>query len=168
MSSEPDMCEIGLKELMADLQRKKLSKSEADRRFSAYHRKRFNKMLENVAANEVPIGDMPYPGTAVNTADYDNFLSNLKRIDNDLEELIRIVREGVSHYFKNGEYPAPHYAWRIAIILRKRKMHQEEANFLEAFSRLFSDGNGARYEQIAKRSVKARYLAEKHKHRGAD
>jgi len=165
MSNESDMCEIGLKELITDLQRKKLSKSEAGRRFSAYHRKQFNRMLEKVATNEVSIEDVPYPGNAANIADHDNFCSDLKRIDDDLGELIRIVQEGVSHYFENGEYPAPYYAWRIAIILRKRKMHQEEADFLDAFSRLFSDGNGTRYEQIAKRSVKAREIAEKHKHR---
>ena len=165
MSNELDMRGLGLKELMADLQRKKLSKSEANRRFSTYHRKRFNEMLEDVATNDNPVGDAPYTGTAVNTADYDKFRSDLKRIDDDLGELIRIVREGVSHYFENGEYPAPHYAWRIAVILRKQNMHQEDADFLDAFSRLFSDGNGARYEQIAKRSVKARDMAERHKHR---
>ncbi|MDA8022640.1 MAG: hypothetical protein MPK05_06620, partial [Gammaproteobacteria bacterium] len=161
MSNHLDIHAAGLMELMAELQRKKPSKSEANRRFSAYHRKQFDEMLEKTMANEDPVGGLPHPGTAINTSDEEEFRAHLKRVDNDLEEMIRIVREGVAHYFENGEYPAPYYAWRIAIILRKHKMHQEEADFLEAFSRLFSDGNGARYQEIAKRAVRARQLAEK-------
>jgi hypothetical protein len=68
------------------------------------------------------------------------------------------VAEGVEHYFQNGEYPPPYYAWRIGVILRKSKLLTLELEFLEAFNEKFSDGVGQRYGKIGERIAKLRNL----------
>lgn len=90
----------------------------------------------------------------------DEFREKLRSIDNDLGEQIRIVQEGVEDYFTTGMMPAPYYAWRVAVILRKAKEFELEAEFLEAFSTHFRAGLGRRYQRIAERAPKARKLAE--------
>ena len=117
-------------------------------------------MEQNITYGEVTGG----PGTAMSKdiANEQEFKARLRLIDNDLAEQARIVLEGVENYFKCGEMPAPYYAWRIGVILRKAKAYSLEADFLEAFSSHFRHGNGSRYRQIAKRANKARALAEKH------
>jgi hypothetical protein len=50
----------------------------------------------------------------------------MKVIDNNLGEQIAIVAEAFSTYLATGEVPAPHYPWRIAVILRRAKMPEAE------------------------------------------
>lgn len=85
----------------------------------------------------------------------------VKSVDNDITALIDIVQSGIDGYSKTGMYPAPHYAWRIAILLRKDKRPDLEARFLKAYSAKFSDGLGRRYQDLAKRVEKAEILARK-------
>jgi hypothetical protein len=89
----------------------------------------------------------------------EEFRAKLRSVDNNLREQIRIVREGVEDYFRTGMMPAPYYAWRVAVILRKAKEFELEADFLEAFSAHFRKGLGRRYQQIAERAPKAKELA---------
>ncbi|MBK1695784.1 hypothetical protein [Rhodovibrio salinarum] len=92
----------------------------------------------------------------------EEFRQRLRSIDNNLSEHIEIVRDGVTHYYESGMYPAPYYAWRIAIILRKAKAYSLELRFLEAWNARRSDGLGKRYQDLAAREEKARTLAKNH------
>lgn len=133
-----------------------LSPDEAQRRHRAYFARHFDTMLANGKTYGEATGA---PGTAVKTTDEKEFRAHLARIDNDLAEQARIVAEGIEHYFENGERPAPHYAWRIAIILRREKCFGLEADFLEAYSAKFPGEIGGRFKDIADRAPKARDLA---------
>lgn len=133
-----------------------LSPDEAQRRHRAYFERHFDTMLATGKTYGQVTGA---PGTAVNTADEKEFRAHLASIDNDLSEQVRIVAEGIEHYFKNGERPAPHYAWRIAIILRRERCFGLEADFLEAYSTKFPGAIGGRFKDIADRAPKARELA---------
>jgi hypothetical protein len=148
-----------VRELIAYLNsRPKLSPDEVKRKHEAYFERVFGQMPRTGATYGEATGS---PGTAVTTTDEAEFRKHLRAIDNDLLEQARIVTEGVHHYFENGEYPAPYYAWRIAVVLRKAKQYQLELEFLEAFSAKFSDGIGQRYRDIAERIVKTRVLAKR-------
>jgi hypothetical protein len=138
--------------------RPKLSVEEVERRYKAYFEKAFARMTSSGVTYGEATGA---PGTAVTTTDETEFRKRLREIDDDLAEQVRIVTEGVSHYFENGEYPAPYYAWRIAVILRKTKEYELEREFLEAFSAKFADGRGKRYIDIGQRVEKARALANR-------
>ncbi len=83
-------------------------------------------------------------GTVDTTGSEEEFRERLRSVDNNLAEQTRIVREGVEDYFKTGMMPAPYYAWRIAVILRKAKELELEADFLEAFSAVGSENPIAR------------------------
>jgi HIRAN domain len=81
-----------------------------------------------------------------------DFHAYLQSIDNDLSAQLDIVDVACRSYFKNGEIPAPYYPWRIAVILRKRKMKEQERDFLEAWCRHFASGNGVTYGELVKRA----------------
>lgn len=99
------------------------------------------------------------PGTAMATRDEAEFRARLRDIANDLGAQIGIVREGILHYFKNGEFPAPHYAWRVAVILRKHRQYQLEADFLQAFCLHFGGDLGKVYSDLYHRIPNANALA---------
>jgi hypothetical protein len=76
----------------------------------------------------------------------------IKSIDDDLGENVAIVSNSFSEYLTNGQVPAPFYAWRICIILRKAKMHKIELRFLDGWARHFANrGIGQRYEMLMTR-----------------
>lgn len=133
-----------------------LAPEEAERRYRAYFQTAFDSMLSTGKTYAQATGA---PGTAIKTADEKEFRAHLARIDNDLSEQARIVAEGVEHYFQNGERPAPHYAWRIAVILRREKLYTLEAELLGAFSAKFPGDIGGRFKDIADRKAKAMELA---------
>jgi hypothetical protein len=56
----------------------------------------------------------------------------------------------------SGQYPAPHKAKLIAIILRKLKLNDLEEEFLAAFHDKFFDGNGRTYQDIGARLLQLR------------
>lgn len=101
------------------------------------------------------------PGAVSSSPDLEEFRRALREVDGDLTAQIRIVSEGVQSYFETGEFPASYYAWRVGVLLRKVGRYDLEADFLEAFTVLFGDGNGARYDEIAERAAKARKLASR-------
>ena len=123
-----------------------------------YRRKALNVMLETGATYGEATGA---PGTVSPTRDAEEFKRQLRAIDDDLTNQVRVLNEGVGAYFAHGEWPAPYFAWRIGIILRKAKQPTLEAEFLEAWSVHFRNGPGARYQAVAKRAIKARQLASR-------
>lgn len=134
-----------------------LTKQEIETRFSRYFKNAFGKMLDD---GQTYGQATRAPGTAIKTTNEAEFRAHLKATDNNLAEQSRIVAEGVRHYFENGENPAPYYAWRVAIILRKEKLYALEADFLEAFSEKFPATIGGKYKDIAERAHTARKLSE--------
>lgn len=122
-----------------------------------YSRSMWDKVLNAGCTSGKPLRT---PGTAMVTGDHADFVSYMQSISDDLATQIEIVREGVEHYFENGESPAPAYALRVGVILRKRRLYRIEADFLEAFAAHFSRESSGRTEmQIAARAIKARALA---------
>jgi hypothetical protein len=95
----------------------KLSPEEASDRYRRYFRNVFDRMVHSGESYGQATGA---PGMVMPTGDEAEFRKRLTAIDNDLREQVRIVREGVQHYFGNGEYPAPYYAWRIASFFVQR------------------------------------------------
>jgi hypothetical protein len=132
-----------------------LSVDEKDLRFKKYFRNVFSRMRQQCTTYGEESGG---PGMAPYSPDLKVFKAGVKSIDNNLREQLRIVVEGVEHYFQNGEYPPPYYAWRIAVILRKSKLLALELEFLETFNAKFFDGVGQRYGQIGERIAKLRNL----------
>lgn len=129
---------------------------------SALYKAYSGRVWERVFAEGLTYGEASgAPGTAMATRDDAEFRVRLRAIDNDLDAQIGIVRDGVLHYFKNGEFPPPYYAWRVAIILRSQRRFQLEADFLRAFCRHFSGGPGKRYQDLFSRIPKAQALADK-------
>ena|SRR5713226_4641347 len=145
-----------LKKLIGSLNsRPRLSVEEKDLKFKKYFKAVSSGMIEHSTTYGDESGG---PGMAPYSTDQKVFKAGVKSIDNNLREQIRIVAEGVEHYFQNGEYPPPYYAWRIAVILRKSKLLTLELEFLEAFNAKFCDGVGHRYGQIGERIAKLRNL----------
>lgn len=78
----------------------------------------------------------------------------LKSIDNDLAKQASIVDESFTAYLDRGEIPAPYYAWRIAIILRRAGCERLELRFLAAWCKHFDSKGGGRYAKLAARYSK--------------
>lgn len=78
----------------------------------------------------------------------------MRAADNDLSQQVTIVQKSFDYWLKTGEIPAPYYAFRIAVILRKAKHKDLEKQFLEAWVRHFPDGNGKRYADLVERARK--------------
>ncbi|TMV02549.1 hypothetical protein FGK63_20170 [Ruegeria sediminis] len=78
----------------------------------------------------------------------------MKKADNNLEQQVSIVQKSFDFWLKTGEVPAPYYAYRIAVILRKAGHKDLEKRFLEAWTRHFPSGNGKRYSDLVERARK--------------
>lgn len=68
-----------------------------------------------------------------------SFRAYMKRIADDLGEQVRIAQEAVEGWFECGESAPPHYARRIAIVLRKAGRLEDELAFIEAYALHFGD-----------------------------
>ena len=132
-----------------------LSDDEREERSKDFIGSRADELLQGKTVGEIH----NYRGVGFNTRDQDKAKEQLREIDNDLDAQIRIVAEGVQHYYDAGVYPPPYYPWRIAVMLRKAKEYELEAQFLDAFNSRFSDGLGKRYRQLVDRATKARQKA---------
>lgn len=77
---------------------------------------------------------------------------DLRKVDNDLNFHAGVVAGMFEEYLARGEVPAPHYAWRICIILRREKETKLEREFLSAWCTHFGavDG-GATYDALRQR-----------------
>lgn len=65
------------------------------------------------------------------------FREALKDTSNDLAAQVDRVERFVARWLEVGELPAPYYADRIAVILRKAKDFEMEQRFLAAYLKLF-------------------------------
>lgn len=90
-----------------------------------------------------------------------SFLANddaqefIKRISNNLQENVKIVRLSFLEYVEFGEIPAPYYAWRICVILRKVKLQDLEREFLSVWCLHFAGSHsGSRYADLVARAEK--------------
>lgn len=92
-------------------------------------------------------------------------LAFLHGSQSDVEELLRscsdnlafhvkVVRDSFDYYLRSGEVPAPHYALRIAIILRRAGRNSEELCFLNSWLRHFPGNGIGSYESLQKRRDK--------------
>jgi hypothetical protein len=93
-------------------------------------------------------------GPSFLSLDEKSFQAHMRMIDNDLGEQTSIVSKAFAGYLEIGEMPAPYYAWRIAVILRRAKMLEIERRFLAAWCRHFMEGNGSRYAALNERNRK--------------
>ena len=83
-----------------------------------------------------------------------DFRSYLNEIKNDLEINCVITEKFFSYYLASGVQVPPHYAWRIAIILRKTNNLKLELDFLNEWCRHFPDGPGVKYSELSIRREK--------------
>ncbi|GLK84438.1 hypothetical protein [Ancylobacter defluvii] len=84
-------------------------------------------------------------------------LEMLHSIENYLSAQISIVEKSFSRYVVTGDLPAPHYPFRICVILRKSKESDLEMSFLAAWCRHFGwigRDSGARYADLVSRAKK--------------
>lgn len=132
-----------------------LSVEEQKRRHHAHFRQAMNGMQQGASYGEAS----GYRGVAFASTDSDVARQQIRDADNDLRRQTEIVRDAISHHLENGVYPAPHYPWRIAVILRKIKEYTLEYEFLEAYASVAGDDAN---HSFSERAVKARKLAEKH------
>jgi hypothetical protein len=109
-----------------------LSREKARQLNSQYTRDRISRMLASGETFGQASGTMQH----LNQTNED-FRAFMKRIDNELVVQLRIVQEAVALWFAHGEYPPPHYAWRVTVILRKAGMSAEEAAFISSYARHF-------------------------------
>jgi hypothetical protein len=137
-----------------------LTSQERSDRYAAHRQRVFQAMLAKRQSYGEANDVVGMPSFTAGCTEQE-FHEKLATIDNDLLEQLRIVQSGVDHYFAHGEIPAPYYAWRIGVILRKVKEVRLEAEFLAAFAKHFKGGNGSRYALIAERAIKAWELARK-------
>jgi hypothetical protein len=129
------------------------SKDERAQRHSRWFKSVFPVMAERGISLGEAAGKI---GMAPFSPDGAEFRANVRKIANDVREQIRIVSEGVDHYYQAGQNPAPYYAMRIAIILRKLKQSGLEEEFLAAFNDKFSDGIGGTYQKLVSRLERLR------------
>lgn len=116
---------------------------------------REHKIIEKMLANGVTYGEASGEYEFLNQS-YEDFQKYLKSINNELDSNVEIVRYGFETYIKRGDAPFPYYAWRIAIILSKNKLFEEEREFLYEWCRHFGrlENCGARYRDLVIRAKK--------------
>lgn len=154
--SAVSLCQASLQEVVALTARLEttplLSSREQSDRYAAHRQRIFQWMLAKQKSYGEANDFVGVPGFTAGSTEQE-FREKLAAIDNDLVEQLLIVRSEVDHYFERGEIPAPYYAWRIGVILRKGKEIRLEAEFLSAFAKHFKGGNGSRYAMIAERAL---------------
>jgi hypothetical protein len=84
----------------------------------------------------------------------------IRSINDDLGANVGIVSNSFRDYLSTGEVPAPHYAWRICIILKRGKKHDLELRFLRGWARQFGGrGIGMTYEKLTARLEKLELIS---------
>lgn len=82
--------------------------------------------------------------------------SELRATDNELRWQVKVVSDMFDDWLRLAEWPAPHYANRICVILRKAKALPFEEAFLEAYCSHFLSDAGRTDKIIADRFRKVR------------
>lgn len=94
-------------------------------------------------------------GGALNFLNRPDAEDYVKSIRHDLAVNVGIVSDSFRDYLTSGEIPAPGYAWRVCIILKKLKRRDIELRFLRSWARHFANrGVGMTYLKLATRHSK--------------
>lgn len=138
-----------LLELIEDLKARPVLSREDCKRLGAEHRKRaLDQMLSGASWGET------HNAPTILQQNEDDFRAELRRIANDLGEQVAITKEIVENRWSIGEPLFPYYPRRIAIILRKAKLHKAECNFLAAMHIHFPWFESDRLEKAMKLALK--------------
>jgi len=128
-----------------------LSAEEAAKRSKKFYAAMSARMFDEGVSSGVAAGVPSHL-----TGSEEHFRAEMARMDNLLGEQVRIFQEGLDQWFTHGERFPPYYPYRIAVILRKAKRPDLEADFLRGYVRHFGHWRhgGARYAQIVERAMK--------------
>ena len=116
---------------------------------------REKKIIERMLQENITYGEASGEYEFLNKNEKE-FKAYLKIINNELDTNVEIIKHGFENYIHRGDAPLPYYAWRIAIILSKNKLYQEERIFLHEWSRHFArlENCGGRYKSLIERARK--------------
>lgn len=78
----------------------------------------------------------------------------LKSIKDDLGRQTEICNEVLDQHFQMGEPIAPHYFFRVALILRKQKAFDLEREFIQSFALHLYGARGSSFEKMTARADK--------------
>jgi hypothetical protein len=96
----------------------------------AFSDRAFATMLASGVTYGQAAGSMPWLNVP-------NAPEELRKLDNDLTAQVSMTDHVIENWFQLGEPVAPHYPFRIAVILRKRKQADLEDDFLRSYGRHF-------------------------------
>ena len=85
---------------------------------------------------------------------HDENRAYMKKIDNDLEEQVRLVGHFFRLWVDHGDPIPPYFPSRICVILRKHKRADLEFDFLHAYVRHFTDTTSPRNTKMIERAAK--------------
>lgn len=75
--------------------------------------------------------------------------------DQDFDWQLGVVSGTFSEFLQTGEVPPPHYAMRVAILLRKAARQDLERQFLQGWEKHFGGrGVGSTYSKLSQRLAK--------------
>ncbi len=129
-----------------------LTKREAKRRYREFTRKAHDRILND----GVSYHDAVETPRMYLTEDRETFDRKLRMTDNDLVWQCETVSAAFRRYQRTGETPAPYFALRVAIVLRKAREHARERKFLAAWCRHFRRHVGGKYTTLVERYAKLR------------
>jgi hypothetical protein len=147
---------VALTALLRDAPR--LSDDEVQARNLAARERRTADFIEKGSAP--PLGMQGMPEFASMGPDVHGFMRD---VADNLRWHLDYTARGVAAFFTEGWQPAPHYPRRVAIILRKAKRWDLEADFCEAYAEHFYDAATDADPWCIERAAKARKLDAKAK-----
>jgi hypothetical protein len=123
-----------------------LSREEARRR----HKETFGAVFDRMTRTGETYGAASGSPSILNQGE-DAFRQELRSINDKLGRQVEITHQFIDGWFERGDIVAPHWPWRITVILRKAKRFDLERKFLAAFTRHF---NGPPFASFTDRAVK--------------
>lgn len=127
----------------------RLTDDEVKALYEPYSRRIFDEMLDTgESLGEVRGGTLRFLSRADDR-------SEIIARDQDFDWQLGVVSGCFSEFLQTGDIPPPHYAMRVAVLLRKSKLPDLERRFLEAWEKHFGGrGIGATYVALSKRLAK--------------
>lgn len=156
MVSAIDLTDEDIRSVEALISRLRDTPVLSDEKAEAQRRVHLSEAMQKMRA-----GDLTY-GVATGAPSHlvqgeEHFRSEMKRMQDRIEDQIRITSHGLDQWFGRGEWAPPFYPYRIAIILRKAKRPDLEVAFINAHERHFPN------PRMADRLPTANRLASKMK-----
>lgn len=129
-----------------------------DRKFEGFFARAFDVALSMGAT----IGEAGlWRGTAIRSDNEKEFFSYWRSIANDLHRHIELVRESIEALHDVGRLPPPASVRRLAIMLRRAKRPDLEAQLLRAWIEGTPPGNSKGYEGLLARADRAEALLKR-------